>query len=67
MSVENTLETLFQNNHTDSISDYPSNDIHESDSDISINTDCNEKLRSQHVHYSIISQPVLYIDWRGQC
>ena len=35
-----------------------SNDVHESASDISIYSDYNKKLSSQHICNSIISQPV---------
>ena len=58
MHAEEALETLFQNDYTDSDSDSSSIDIHESDSNISINSDYNEIWSSQHVHNSIISQPV---------
>ena len=43
MTVEEALEALFQNDYVDSNFDSSSNDIYESDTDVSINTDCNEK------------------------
>ena len=52
------LKELFQNDYTNSNSHSSFNYIHESDSDISINTDYNEKSSSQHVNNSIISQLV---------
>ena len=35
-----------------------SNDIHESDSDISISYECHEKSGNQHFHNSIISETI---------
>ena len=43
MTVEEALEALFQNNFADCDSNSPAYDIHESDSDISIKSDYNEK------------------------
>ena len=48
-----TLKAIFQNNSTNSDSSY-----NEIDSDISINSDYNKNLGSQHVNNNIISKPV---------
>ena len=42
MTAEEALEAIFQNDYADSDSDSFSNIIHESDSDIYINSDYNE-------------------------
>ena len=46
MTAGKALERLFQNNYTDSDSYSSSNDIHGSNSDISINSEYNEKVSS---------------------
>ena len=53
-----SIKALFQNYYKHYDSDSSSHDIHEFDSDISINSDYNEKSSSQNVHNSIISKPV---------
>ena len=42
MTAENALEALFQNDYSDSKTDSSSDNIHGSDSDISINSIYNE-------------------------
>ena len=43
MTVEEALEALFQNDYADSDSNFSSNDKQESDSNISFDSDDNEK------------------------
>ena len=57
-TTEEALEALFQNDYANFNSSCRPNSIHKSDSNISINSDYNEKSRSQHVHNRIISKPV---------
>ena len=56
MTAEEVLEALFPNVYTDFNSNSFFNDIHENDSDSSINSNYNEISSSQHIHESIISQ-----------
>ena len=57
LAAEEGSEVPFQYDYADSDPESPSNGLHESDSDMSINFDYNEKSSSYHVHNSIISQP----------
>ena len=59
ITAEGALEVLFQNDFSDSDSESSSYDINKNDSNLSINSDYNERSSNQPVHNSITFQPDL--------